>query len=148
MERTDELTTHFQDLIESIKTESYVFNMEFENESEMLEAIDSFFISIHHHSLDDIIEMYYDFKANAHESDRHMRSMKVVEKILVEYILFMNKLSAAILGSTEASLSFEPNIDDELNAFLKSCDETPSNKKSLWFPILTALGLGFLLGAS
>ena len=145
VERIHELKELLQILEQTIITESYVFNIEFDNESEMLEAIESFFISIHN-SLDEIIEMYYDFKANAHESNTYMSSMKIVEKILLEYLFFMNQLESAILGTGEDSLTFEPNIDNEIEAFLKN-SKNHNNEKSLLLPILTAFGLGFLLGS-
>ncbi|MFT7824844.1 MAG: hypothetical protein ABXS92_08785 [Sulfurimonas sp.] len=129
-----------------LNTEMNVFNDTYDSEEEMLAMISLGMDRVTKPILE-IAEIYAGVKAGNDGDEISVAAERLVKKILSEYLLFMDKLEGLIAGTGEGSLTFEPDIEQEVQTYLKIAERSSEPKrKSLFFPLLAAFGLGWLFG--
>ena len=93
-------------------------------------------------------KLYAGLHALSSRSDITEALMKVVKKVLMEYLVFRDRLESLILGNGKEELVFQPDIEREAEVLLKTMDDmNMPRKRGILLPLLAAFGLGYLLGS-
>ena len=140
-----EIEKHTKNLANTIKKEAQTFNKNYESEEQMIDSVKNSFSQINK-ALFELLTIYKEIKnSSASEEIQKLLSLKVIEKILNDYMLWCEKLENALLGIGNDEVIFVPNIINESKIINYIANNTKQNDLNCWIPFLGGIGLGFLL---
>ena len=132
-------------LVEQIEQKSQYFKKEVSSEDEMLELFDRFFEDINP-LIDNILTHYKLYKSTNFQENYtvpHNVSVLIIINILNDYINFLTKMEGAILGLYNKDIILKIDVDEHI--CIGQYFQANSNK-SIFMPILTSFGVGYLFG--
>lgn len=146
-ERFGKVEKLLQDINTTINMKSHVFNVDFNSKEEMKDAIASFMDEVNQPVVQ-IAEIYTALKSQFYESDTLLAAVRLVKKVLLEYLLFIDRIESLILRSSKGKIVFEPDIKEEVEAFLATVESRNTPKeKGPFLTLLAMFGLGYMLGS-
>jgi len=131
-----------ESIVQTINDKMYVLNQQYSNEDELKNAIQNFFLYLDSYIIE-LISIYKKVKFSQNRGIEKTVSIKIIEKILFAYLLWLEKLESAIMGvgKQEAILNIDIALEVELIEYISK-----TSKKSCLVPMLALFGVGFLIG--
>jgi len=134
-----------KELIKQIKKKSHYFTKVVNSEEAMLNLFKDFFEEINPY-IDKITTKYISYKKDEISERKifqHHITVLIIQDILNDYINFLVKLEAAILGLYDKQIDLNINVDEQIEII----DFVQQNtNQSIFMPLLLSFGAGYFLG--
>ncbi|PSM52986.1 hypothetical protein CBLAS_0087 [Campylobacter blaseri] len=141
---TENIIEYSMNLGNTLLKESPVFLKSHDDKKAMLKEVKKSFKNIKT-SLQDILDLYEKIKFSKFSKNLEKEIyLKVVEKILNDYMLWCEKLENAILGIGGTEVVFAPNVEVE-NKIAKYIIQKRVGADSFALPFLFGVGFGHLM---
>lgn len=140
---TELVLDYSMDLGNTLMQESSAFVVGYDDKEFMIKELKKSFINIKK-SLSNLLDLYKKIKSSTFKKEVEKEIyLKVVEKVLNDYMLWCEKLENAILGVGKSDIVFAPNVEVE-NKIASYIIKNEISKNYV-FPFLVGAGFGYLM---